>query len=43
MTYQQLGTSGLTVSVVGLGTNNFGARMDAAAVDAVVGAALDAG
>ncbi|MGJ3507818.1 aldo/keto reductase [Enemella sp. A6] len=43
MTYQQLGTSGLTVSTVGLGTNNFGARMDSAAVDAVVGAALDAG
>ena len=33
----------LTVSVVGLGCNNFGARMDDADVDAVVGAALDAG
>lgn len=43
MTYQQLGTSGLTVSTVGLGCNNFGARMTPEAVDAVVGAALDAG
>lgn len=43
MTYQQLGTSGLTVSTVGLGTNNFGSRMQPEAVDAVVGAALDAG
>ena len=32
-----------TVSVVGLGCNNFGGRIDAAATDAVVGAALDAG
>ncbi len=33
----------LTVSVVGLGCNNFGARLDAAATAAVVQAALDAG
>jgi aryl-alcohol dehydrogenase-like predicted oxidoreductase len=33
----------LTVSVVGLGCNNFGVRMDAKETDAVVGAALDAG
>ena len=32
-----------TVSVVGLGCNNFGGRIDDAATDAVVGAALDAG
>ncbi|UCH27349.1 MAG: aldo/keto reductase [Trueperaceae bacterium] len=32
-----------TVSVVGLGCNNFGGRIDAARTDAVVGAALDAG
>ena len=31
------------VSVVGLGCNNFGGRIDAAATDAVVGASLDAG
>jgi aryl-alcohol dehydrogenase-like predicted oxidoreductase len=33
----------LTVSVVGLGCNNFGMRMDSQETDAVVGAALDAG
>jgi aryl-alcohol dehydrogenase-like predicted oxidoreductase len=33
----------LTVSVVGLGCNNFGMRIDAAATQAVVDAALDAG
>jgi aryl-alcohol dehydrogenase-like predicted oxidoreductase len=33
----------LRVSVVGLGCNNFGRRIDAAATDAVVHAALDAG
>jgi aryl-alcohol dehydrogenase-like predicted oxidoreductase len=43
MTYRQLGTSGLTVSTVGLGCNNFGARMADEDVPAVVGAAIDAG
>lgn len=43
MRYRQVGTSGLTVSVVGVGCNNFGWRIDAAAVAEVVGAALDAG
>lgn len=33
----------LKVSVIGLGCNNFGMRLDAARTDAVVGAALDAG
>ena len=33
----------LTVSVVGLGCNNFGGRMGSRETDAVVGAALDAG
>jgi len=33
----------LTVSVIGLGCNNFGGRIDAAATTAVVHAALDAG
>jgi aryl-alcohol dehydrogenase-like predicted oxidoreductase len=41
--YQQLGPSGLTVSVVGLGCNNFGARMADEDVPTVVGAAIDAG
>jgi aryl-alcohol dehydrogenase-like predicted oxidoreductase len=38
-----LGTSGLRVSRVGLGGNNFGGRIDLAATRAVVEAALDAG
>jgi aryl-alcohol dehydrogenase-like predicted oxidoreductase len=33
----------LSVSVVGIGCNNFGGRIDEAATNAVVGAALDAG
>jgi aryl-alcohol dehydrogenase-like predicted oxidoreductase len=43
MTYQQLGLSGLTVSTVGLGCNNFGARMADEDVPAVVNAAIDSG
>ena len=43
MRYCQLGKSGLTVSVVGLGCNNFGVRCDLEASRAVVHAALDAG
>jgi len=43
MTYRQLGTSGLTVSVVGIGCNNFGARMADEDVPRVVDAAIDAG
>lgn len=43
MRYRSLGTSGLTVSVVGLGGNNFGRRLDAEGTRAVVTAALDAG
>jgi len=43
MTYQQLGPSGLTVSTVGLGCNNLGARMADEDVPAVVNAAIDAG
>ncbi|MGW7684798.1 aldo/keto reductase [Kribbella sp. NPDC054772] len=43
MEYRQLGDSGLTVSVVGLGCNNFGRRLDADRTDAVVNAAVDAG
>ncbi|MQA96298.1 MAG: aldo/keto reductase [Streptosporangiales bacterium] len=43
MTYRRLGDSGLTVSTVGIGCNNFGMRIDADATRAVVVAALDAG
>ena len=43
MTYRQLGDSGLTVSTVGLGCNNFGRRLDQEGTTAVVNAAIDAG
>ena len=43
MTYRRLGSSGLLVSVVGLGCNNFGRKLDADGTRAVVDAALDAG
>jgi aryl-alcohol dehydrogenase-like predicted oxidoreductase len=43
MTYSQLGESGLTVSTVGLGCNNFGARMPDEEVPDVVDAAIQAG
>lgn len=39
----RLGTSDLEVSRVGLGTNNFGRRLDRAATRAVIDAALDVG
>jgi aryl-alcohol dehydrogenase-like predicted oxidoreductase len=43
MSYRRLGTSGLVVSTVGLGCNNFGRKLDADATRTVVDAALDAG
>ncbi|MDX6221866.1 MAG: hypothetical protein QOD91_920 [Frankiales bacterium] len=43
MRYQPLGNSGLLVSVVGLGCNNFGGRLDLAATKAVIDAAIDEG
>ena len=43
MTHRRLGTSGLIVSTVGLGCNNFGPRIDASAAERVVRAALDHG
>jgi aryl-alcohol dehydrogenase-like predicted oxidoreductase len=43
MTYRRLGDSGLVVSALGLGGNNFGRRIDLDATRAVVDAALDAG
>ena len=43
MRYRTLGDSGLLVSVVGLGCNNFGGRLDVDATRAVVDAAVDVG
>ncbi len=43
MRYRRMGSSGLKVSVVGLGTNNFGRRIDEAASIRVLHAALDRG
>jgi len=43
MRYRSLGHSGLLVSVVGLGCNNFGGRLDVQQTRVVVDAALDAG
>ena len=43
MRYAQLGSSGIQVSVVGIGCNSFGVWIDAAQAQEVVEAALDAG
>src|SRR5580693_10713148 len=43
MRYGTLGDSGLLVSVVGLGCNNFGGRLDVQQTRAVVDAAIDEG
>lgn len=43
MEYRNVGRSGLQVSVVGLGCNNFGMRIDAEAAQAVVDRAIDEG
>jgi aryl-alcohol dehydrogenase-like predicted oxidoreductase len=43
ISFRRLGHSGLTVSTVGLGTNNFGMKLDLAQSRAVVYAALDQG
>ncbi|MEV4629066.1 aldo/keto reductase [Micromonospora sp. NPDC049523] len=43
MTFRRLGDSGLVVSVVGVGCNNFGRKLDTQGTRAVVDAALDAG
>ena len=43
MEYRRLGTSGLAVSAVGLGTNNFGMKLDEEGCRQVLDAALDAG
>jgi aryl-alcohol dehydrogenase-like predicted oxidoreductase len=43
MSYRRLGNSGLVVSVVGLGCNNIGRKLDTDGTKAVLDAALDAG
>src|SRR5262245_31580914 len=43
MRYRRLGNSGLVVSVVGLGCNNFGRKVDEAGTKAVVDAAIEHG
>lgn len=43
MEYRQLGSSGLRVSVIGLGTNQFGGKVDQAGVDAIIAGALELG
>jgi len=43
MEYRRLGRSGLEVSAVGLGTNNFGARIDYQQTDRVIHQAVDLG
>lgn len=43
MRFRKLGQSGLSVSIVGIGCNNFGRRCDAATTQSVVDAAVDAG
>jgi aryl-alcohol dehydrogenase-like predicted oxidoreductase len=43
MTYRRLGASGLVVSAVGLGCNNFGRKLDVDATRTVVDAAFEAG
>ena len=43
MSYRRLGASGLVVSVVGIGCNNFGRKLDADGTREVVDAAFDAG
>ncbi|MCC6625781.1 MAG: aldo/keto reductase [Chloroflexi bacterium] len=43
MEYRQLGPSGLRVSAIGLGTNQFGGKVDQAGVTAIIDAAIDVG
>jgi aryl-alcohol dehydrogenase-like predicted oxidoreductase len=41
--YRQLGKSGLRVSVIGLGTNQFGGKVDQAGVNTIIDGAIDLG
>lgn len=43
MQYRQLGKSGLRVSAIGLGTNQFGGKVDQAGVNRIIDSAIDLG
>ena len=43
MEYRQLGNSGLRVSTIGLGTNQFGGKVDQAGVNSIIDAAAELG
>ena len=43
MHYRQLGSAGVRVSAIGLGTNQFGGKVDQAGVNNIIDAALDLG
>lgn len=43
MQYRQLGSAGVRVSAIGLGTNQFGGKVDQAGVNNVIDAAIDLG
>ena len=43
MEYRQLGAAGVRVSAIGLGTNQFGGKVDQAGVDTIIAGALDLG
>jgi aryl-alcohol dehydrogenase-like predicted oxidoreductase len=43
MKYRKLGKSGLEVSVVGLGANNFGGRLDYESSNSVISQLFDVG
>ena len=43
MHYRQLGSAGVRVSAIGLGTNQFGGKVDQAGVNDIIDAALDLG
>jgi aryl-alcohol dehydrogenase-like predicted oxidoreductase len=43
MHYRQLGNSGLNISVIGLGTNQFGNKVEQAGVEMIIAGAIDLG